>query len=101
MEAVLGETERFHNDKDIGRVAIALAKRCFFGEEALQAVTVYGRAGKQKLSSQKLKQLKAALERTLPFQNKTAIEAESLWKSCLKAIASTCKALRVKDKANN
>ena len=65
------------------------------------AATVYGRAGKQKLSSQKLKQLKAALKRTLPFQNKTAIEAESLWKSCLKAIASTCKALRVKDKANN
>ena len=42
VENVLVETERFHNDKDIDRVAIAIAKRCFFGETTLAAATIYG-----------------------------------------------------------
>ena len=55
-------------EKDIGRVAIALAKRCFYGEAALAAATLYGKGGtKQKLAGQKLQDLRKALEQTPPF----------------------------------
>ena len=87
---MLHETECFHTEKDIGRVAVALAKRCFFGEQALTAATLYGK----QVSSQKLKELKAAIEQTQPFKNKTPSEVETLCKACLKAIAASCKGLR-------
>ena len=95
---VLLETERFFTDKDLGRVAIALAKRCFFGEAALAAATLYGKGGtKQKLAGQKLQDLRRVLEQTPPFRSKTASEQEHLWKQCLKAIANSCKELRKKE----
>ena len=100
VQQVLLETERFFTEKDIGRVAIALAKRCFSGEAALAAATLYGKGGtKQKLAGQKLQDLRKALEQTPPFQSKTSTEQEHMWKQCLKAIANSCKELRKKENA--
>ena len=65
-------------ERDSGQITVALAKHCFFGEQALTAATVYGKTGKH---SQKLKKLKAAIEQTLPFQNKTTSGVETLWKA--------------------
>ena len=98
VEQVLLETERFFTDKDIGRVVIALAKRCFFGEAALAAATLYGKGGtKQKLAGQKLTELRKALEHIPLFLTKTPSEKEHMWKQCLKAIANSCKELRKKN----
>ena len=67
VEQVLIESERFFTEKDIGRVAIALAKRCFFGEAALEAATLYGKgATKQKLAGHTLTELRKAME-TIPL----------------------------------
>ena len=59
VEQVLLETECFFTNKDIGKVAIALAMHCFFGEAADEATTLYGKGGtKQKLAGPKLTELK-------------------------------------------
>ena len=99
VEQVLQETQRFFTNKDIGRVAIALAKRCFFGEAALAAATLYGKGGKkQKLAGQKLTELRKALETIPLISTKTPTEKEQTWKQCLTAIANSCKDLRKKER---
>lgn len=66
---------------------------------ALAVATLYGKGtGKQKLSGKKLKDLKEAIQQIQPFKNKTPSEIQTLWKACLKAVAASCKTLRIKDK---
>ena len=92
VEQVLQETKRFFTDKDIGRVATALAKCCFFGEAALAAATLYEKLGmKQKLAEQKLIELRKSLEPIPLFLTKAPSEKEQTWKQCLTAIANSCK----------
>ena len=98
VEQVLIESERFFTEKDIGRVAIALAKRCFFGEAALEAATLYGKgATKQKLAGHTLTELRKAMETIPLLSTKTQDEKEHTWKLCLRSIAGACKELRKKN----
>ena len=77
VEQVLIESERFFTEKDIGRVAIALAKRCFFGEAALEAATLYGKgATTQKLAGHTLAELRKAIETIPLLSTKTQDEKE-------------------------
>ena len=98
VQQVLIESECFFTEKDIGRVAIALAKRCFFGEAALEAATLYGKgATKQKLAGHTLAELRKAIETIPLLSTNTQDEKEHMWRLCLRSIAGACKELRKKN----
>lgn len=83
---------RYKNRRDVGRLAIALAKYTYFGPAALAESTITGRVDTTALDPSELEQLKADIHSIFPDMSDT--EFEAIWGMCLNSIASACKNLR-------
>ena len=81
----------YKNRKDIGRLAIVLAKYTYFASRTMAESTITGHGGTKPLDARKMEQLRANIRGIFPLLNDEFLE---LWKDCKSAIASACKALR-------
>ena len=91
-DQVMGKYARYKNRRDVGRLAIALAKCTYFGAATMAESTITGRGGTAALDPSKLEQLKANIRSIFPTMSDA--EFEAIWGLCVASIASACKNLR-------
>ena len=91
-DQVMAKYARYKNRRDVGRLAIALAKCTYFGAATMADSTVTGRGDTAALDPTKLQQLKANIRSIFPTMSDA--EFEAIWGLCVTSIASACKNLR-------
>ena len=91
-DQVMAKYARYKNRRDVGRLAIALAKCTYFGAATMADSTVTGRGDTAALDPSKLQQLKANIRSIFPTMSDA--EFEAIWGLCVTSIASACKNLR-------
>ena len=94
---VLKTYQRYCNQKDIGKVAIALAKLTYFGRQEMSECTITGHnRSTQQFSSSKLASLKQDIRSVFPSITDDEVFDKTVWKKCTESIAGACKHLRSK-----
>ena len=78
----------------VSRLAVKLAKECYFGVELMKRCTVRGTREHDGLPPDKLDDLKSFLRYIFPKCNTP--EFEKVWKNCTDAIGQCCNSLRKK-----
>ena len=87
------QTQQYKNAHGIQRIAVMLAKQCFFGERNLCVSTITGR-NVNPLDTAKLSSLKSLIKGALPQVSQLPAEFEKVWSKCKKSICDLCKRLR-------
>lgn len=89
---------RFITDENvIGKLAVKLARDCFFGNNVLQRCTVMGCRDYPALPFQELNELKQVIFSIFPKYWHNPVEFESqIWNTCVNSIGQLCKRLRDK-----
>ena len=82
----------YKNTKDIGKLAIALAKYTYFGSSVMAQSTVTGRGGTTPLDPVKLQHLRSNIHAIFPLMDDA--EFNKIWDKCKYSIAGCCKTLR-------
>ena len=88
-DAVLARYQRFKHTRDVGHLAIQLAKRTYFGTFVMSHSTVSGRNNTTPLDC---KEMKAVLRSV--FSSISDEEFERVWMNCCTSISHVCKTLR-------
>ncbi len=88
-DEVIGLYSQYKNSKEIGRLAIALAKYTYFGNTVLSRSTVTGRGNKAALDPSALQGNIRAI-----FPDKHDDQFEDIWIRCKESIANACKSLQ-------
>ena len=91
-DEVLSIYSFYKNTKDIGKLAIALAKYTYFGPQEMSQCTVMGRGNTKPLDPNKLKRLRENIRSVFPMVDDDKFKA--IWDKCKESIAGACKALR-------
>ena len=91
-DAVLARYQCFKNMRDVGHLAIQLAKRTYFGTSVMSHSTVSGRNNTTPLDRKKMKEMKAVLRSV--FSSISDEEFERVWMNCCTSISHACKNLR-------
>ena len=82
----------YKNTKDIGKLAIALAKYTYFGSSVMAQSTVTGRGGTTPLDPVKLQHLRSNIRAIFPLMDDA--DFNKIWDKCKYSIAGCCKTLR-------
>ena len=82
----------YKNKKDIGKLAIALAKYTYFGPQVMSQCTVTGRGNTNPLDPSKLQRLRENIRSVFPMMDDD--EFKAIWDKCKESIAGACKSLR-------
>jgi len=82
----------YKNTKDIGKLAIALAKYTYFGPQVMSQCTVTGRGSTNPLDPSKLQRLRENIRSVFPMMDDE--EFKAIWDKCKESIAGACKSLR-------
>ncbi len=91
-DQVISTYAKYRNAKDVGRLAVALAKHTYFGRNVLSQSTITGRGGRSALDAAKLNQLKGNIRSIFPQLPEN--EFDKVWEKCKESIANGCKRLR-------
>ena len=91
-DEVLSIYSFYKNTKDIGKLAIALAKYTYFGPQEMSQCTVMGQGNTKPLDPNKLKRLRENIRSVFPMVDDD--EFKAIWDKCKESIAGACKALR-------
>ena len=91
-DQVMAKYARYKNRRDVGRLAIALAKHTYFGTAIMASSTITGRGDTTALDPNKLEQLKANIRSIFPTMSDA--EFEAIWGMCVNSVASACKNMR-------
>jgi len=91
-DEVLSMYAFYKNTKDIGKLAIALAKYTYFGPEVMSQCTVTGRGSTNPLDPSKLQRLRENIRSVFPMMDDD--EFKAIWDKRKECIAGACKALR-------
>ena len=81
----------YKNTKDIGKLAIALAKYTYFGSSVMAQSTVTGRGGTTPLDPVKLQHLRSNIRAIFPLADDA--EFNQIWDKCKISIAGCCETL--------
>ena len=85
----------YKNMKDIGKLAIALAKYTYFGSSVMAHSTVTGSGGTTPLNAVKLQQLRSNIRAIFPLMDDA--EFDKIWDKCKYSFAGCCKTLTICD----
>lgn len=92
---VMYKNRRWCNDKDVGKLAVVLARDAYFGEEALSQCTIKGRSTKAALDGNKLSMLLGTIHADPAFSKLTKEEfSKQVKPKIISAIGHRCKYLR-------
>jgi len=91
-DEVLSIYSFYKNTKDIGKLAIALAKYTYFGPQEMSQCTVMGQGNTKPLDPNKLKRLRENIRSVFPMVDDD--EFKAIWDKCKESIAGACKALQ-------
>ena len=92
LDEVITLSKDYKNTKDIGKLAIALAKYTYFGSSVMAQSTVTGRGGTTPLDPIKLQHLQSNIRAIFPLMDDA--EFNKIWDKCKYSIAGCCKTLR-------
>jgi len=82
-------------------LAVKLCKESFFGKAIMSLHTVQGTSQFHALPETTLKELKLfMIELCVPRITPTCLKFEVVWKSCIKSVGQTCKAMRNSQNSN-
>ena len=95
-DQIIAENVDLCNPDGAGRLALILARKCYFGDKALHRGTFTGKHTGIKLDATKAEDLENKL-RTDVFSNLTERMWEDTWRKCRNAIADFCKRSRQKE----
>ena len=90
-DEVISLYKDYKNTKDIGKLAIALAKYTYFGSSVMAQSTVTGRGGTTPLDPVKLQHLRRNIRAIFPLMDNA--EFNQIWDKCKISIAGCCKIL--------
>ena len=99
-EQVTSMYSRYKNPKDVGRLAVALAKHTYFGPSVMSQCTLTGRGGTKALDRDKVDNLKANIRSIFPKLDQDPESDQKkfsdLWSVCEESIRNRCKSLRAR-----
>ena len=93
-DEVLRMYASYKTKKDIGWLAVALAKFTYFGANVMSKSTVTGCGNTMALDAKKMLQVSMTIRDIFPLMSDD--EFEEVWKTCKDAIGRACKHLRRK-----
>ena len=92
LDEVITLYKDYKNTKDIGKLAIALAKYTYFGSSVMAESTVTGREGTTPLDPVKLQHLRSNIRAIFPLMDDA--EFNQIWDKCKISIVGCSKTLR-------
>lgn len=94
-DIVIKKNIHLHKEAHVEKLAVKLAKECFFGEDILKKCTVMGCRNIPALPLKELNDLKQVIFKLFPsfWQNPAGFETE-IWSQCVNSIGQLCKRLR-------
>ena len=94
-ETIIKKYPSLRHENVIGKLAVKLARECFFGNEVLARCTVMGCRDYPALPVNELNELKQLIFSMFPAYWNSPIEFESkIWNICANSIGQLCKRLR-------
>ena len=91
-EEVMHTFSRYKNRRDIGRLAIVLAKYTYFGHNLMACSTTTGCKGTKALDTSRLQQIRANIHSIFPLLDDE--DFSEIWANCLEALRNACKRMR-------
>ena len=87
-EKIFQTNARYINKEEIGRVAVKLARKTFFGESVLVQSSISGTENTKPLNPSVLQQMKTCIRSK--FIEISPTEFESIWTKCIDSISLVC-----------
>ena len=94
---ILKKYPSLRGDAKMGRLAVALARECYFGKEIMKISSVGGKGpGTRPLPSKEMEDIRSAIFSLCPHYHSNLVEFENIiWSKCKTAINHACNKYRL------